>query len=175
MTTVGRWSHVIPLVPLSGSGDADSIQVSGTVVSSSAKAEDSAHTSGDLGEPVLAVRNDAIAALAGTSLKYIPLTTDAVGALWTRLAPITTGAVTSVAAAAADTSLLAATVGRKRLIVANDSPAIMYLLLAAGTASTSVYSVKLLTDDVYECDRYTGAVRAIWSAASGNARITEYT
>lgn len=46
-------------------------------------AEDAAHTSGDLGTMALAVRNDAGTALAGTTLDYIPLTTDAVGALWT--------------------------------------------------------------------------------------------
>ena len=46
-------------------------------------AEDAAHTSGDLGNFILAVRNDAGTALAGTDGDYIPLTTDATGKLWT--------------------------------------------------------------------------------------------
>lgn len=44
-------------------------------------AEDSAHVSGDLGTMLLAVRNDAGTALAGTTGDYIPVTTDASGNL----------------------------------------------------------------------------------------------
>lgn len=46
-------------------------------------AEDTAHTSGDLGNFILAVRNDAGTALAGADGDYIALTTDANGKLWT--------------------------------------------------------------------------------------------
>lgn len=49
-------------------------------------AEDSAHTTGDLGKFVLAVRNDAGTALAGTTGDYIPITTNSSGALWTAVA-----------------------------------------------------------------------------------------
>jgi len=45
------------------------------------KAEDAAHTTGDTGVMVLAVRNDGGAVLAGTTGDYVPLTTDANGAL----------------------------------------------------------------------------------------------
>jgi hypothetical protein len=45
------------------------------------KAEDSAHVSGDYGIMALAVRNDAGTVLAGTDGDYIPLTTNAYGAL----------------------------------------------------------------------------------------------
>lgn len=44
-------------------------------------AEDAPHTTGDVGIQVLAVRNDAGAALATTTGDYIPLTTDSTGAL----------------------------------------------------------------------------------------------
>lgn len=54
-------------------------------------AEDAPHVSGDMGTMPLAVRNDAGTALAGTNGDYIPLTTDATGALWTRV----TGTVTA--------------------------------------------------------------------------------
>lgn len=46
-------------------------------------AEDSAHTSGDYGNFVLAVRNDAGTTLAGTDGDYAPLSVDANGALYT--------------------------------------------------------------------------------------------
>lgn len=45
------------------------------------KEEDSAHSTGDVGVMLLAVRKDAAAALAGTDGDYIPLTTDALGRL----------------------------------------------------------------------------------------------
>jgi hypothetical protein len=45
-------------------------------------AEDAAHTTGDKGTLILAVRNDAHAALAGATGDYIPLTTDALGNLY---------------------------------------------------------------------------------------------
>ncbi len=46
-----------------------------------AKVEDAGHVSGDVGEMPLAVRQDAQSALAGTTLDYIPFTTDANGSL----------------------------------------------------------------------------------------------
>jgi hypothetical protein len=47
-----------------------------------AKSEDTQHVSGDKGVPAWAVRNDAGTALAGTTLDYIPLTTDSAGRTW---------------------------------------------------------------------------------------------
>jgi len=49
---------------------------------SSSYAEDAAHVSGDYGAFVLAVRNDTLAALAGTDGDYAPLQVDASGALY---------------------------------------------------------------------------------------------
>lgn len=65
-------------------GDVDVTSVvPGTGATNLGKAEDAAHTSGDVGVMALAVRNDAGTVLAGTTLDYIPLTTDATGALRT--------------------------------------------------------------------------------------------
>lgn len=58
------------------------------------KAEDAAHSSGDRGVMALAVRKDVAAALAGSDGDYIPLVTDAKGALHTRGAGIQSGALT---------------------------------------------------------------------------------
>lgn len=48
---------------------------------SAVKLEDAAHASGDAGIMALAVRQDTLAALAGTTGDYTPLTTDSMGAL----------------------------------------------------------------------------------------------
>jgi hypothetical protein len=55
--------------------------VEGGVSTNLAKAEDAAHASGDQGVMLLAVRNDTPTALAGTTLDYIPLSTDNLGRL----------------------------------------------------------------------------------------------
>ena len=54
------------------------------------KAEDAAHTTGDLGLMPLAVRNDTLAALAGTDGDYAPLQVDASGGLYVSNADVTT-------------------------------------------------------------------------------------
>lgn len=56
-------------------GDVDVLTLPGTYT------EDAPHASGDVGHLALAVRNDAGSALAGTTGDYIPMTTDATGAL----------------------------------------------------------------------------------------------
>lgn len=77
---------------VSADGDYAPLQVDSSgnlrVVSSGATttnyeyAEDSAHTTADVGAFTLAVRNDTLGALAGTDGDYIPFTTDSSGRLW---------------------------------------------------------------------------------------------
>jgi hypothetical protein len=55
------------------------VDIKGRVFVGGNYAEDAGHTSGDMGIQMLAVRNDAGTVLAGTTLDYIPLTTDANG------------------------------------------------------------------------------------------------
>ena len=94
----------------------------------------------------------------------------------TILGQASTGTQTSVAGATSSTSLLASNAARLGATVYNDSTAILYLLLGSGTASTSAYSVQLGAGAYYEVPyRYTGAIKGVWSAAAGNARITELT
>jgi hypothetical protein len=81
--------------------------------------------------------------------------------------------VTSVAAAVADTSLLAANSNRLGAAVVNDSTAICYLKFGSG-ASTTSYTVRLTAYAYYEVPfGYTGRINAYWASATGNARITE--
>lgn len=53
------------------------------------RAEDTGHTSGDHGVPILGVRQDTLAALAGTDLDYAPFQLDALGQLRV-IPPLTT-------------------------------------------------------------------------------------
>jgi hypothetical protein len=67
---------------IEGSVDVTSI-VPGTAATNLGKAEDAAHTSGDVGVMPLAVRNDALATLSGADGDYAPLQVDATGSLYT--------------------------------------------------------------------------------------------
>jgi hypothetical protein len=91
--------------------------------------------------------------------------------------PPSAGAKTSVAAAVASTTLLAANPLRKQAIFMNDSTANLFLDLTGGTASTTSYSAKILAGGYYEIPWpvYTGLVTGTWDVAAGNARVTEMT
>lgn len=65
--------------------------IPGTAAENLGKAEDSAHSDGDVGVMGLAVRNDTLAALAGTDGDYAPLQVDADGALYTNVTSLTPG------------------------------------------------------------------------------------
>lgn len=87
-----------------------------------------------------------------------------------------TGTQTSVASSASDGTILASNAARLGASIYNDSTAILYLLLASGTSSTSNYSVQLAANGGYfEVPfNYTGVIKGIWASANGNVRVTEY-
>lgn len=64
--------------------------VPGTSASNLGKAEDAAHSSGDVGVMALAVRRDTLSSTAGSNNDYATLNTDSVGALWVREYGVTT-------------------------------------------------------------------------------------
>lgn len=83
---------------------------------------------------------------------------------------------TSVAAAVADTLLLAANATRLGATVHNDSTANLFLALGTAAASTTSYTTIVAPGAYYELPiRFTGQIRGIWSVATGNARVTELT
>lgn len=87
----------------------------------------------------------------------------------------TTGGLTSVASTIVDTALLVANANRKGMSIYNDGAANLHVALGNAVTLTS-FTVKLAPNDYYELPfKYTGAVRGIWGAASGSARITELT
>ena len=74
------------LAPLATQGTLSSIQTINTYIAGAFKAEDAAHSSGDVGVHNLGVRNDTLAALAGTDGDYAPLQVNASGALYVDIA-----------------------------------------------------------------------------------------
>lgn len=92
---------------------------------------------------------------------------------------LATSAVTSVAASVTSVTLLALNTAREQATIANESAsATLYAKLGA-TASLTSYTVAIPPGGYYEvpCSKgiWTGVIDGIWSAAVGNARITELT
>jgi hypothetical protein len=87
-----------------------------------------------------------------------------------------TSTPTNVVASVVSVTLAAANAARRGLIVVNDSSATLYIKFGI-TASDASYTYRLNAGATLECSQpiYTGRVDAIWSAATGNARVTELT
>lgn len=87
----------------------------------------------------------------------------------------TTGANTSVASTTtANTTLLAADATRVGATIYNDSTSILYVLLGAGTESTTAYTTQIAAAGYYEVPEAFVAMRVSghWVTANGSARIT---
>lgn len=81
-----------------------------------------------------------------------------------------------IAAANADTLLLAENVARVGFSVWNASTDTLFMLLNDSAASSSNYSVQLGPGNYFESPfPYGGEVRGYWSGTNGGARITEFT
>lgn len=103
------------------------------------------------------------------------LQTDVNGNTKVREAATSSATRSNVTAATSDTQVLAANTSRTGVLVFNDSTATMYLAYGDTAASTTSYSVQLDAGAYWEMPQpvYTGALRAIWDAADGAARVTE--
>ena len=181
-------------------GDVDVASVvPGTGATNLGKAEDAPFTTGDVGVPAWAVRNDATTTTAedgdyaALQLNFDLLKTQAqiyyanAGGARTDVNDSAARALsvknyqptatrTQVADSATDVSLLAANTDRKKYAVYNDSTAVLYLADGAA-ATTTNYTVQIPPNGYFENVGYVGAVRGIWATdpGTGAARITEYT
>lgn len=114
-----------------------SINVDVDVVTGAEKAEDSAHTSGDIGQFILAVRQDTLASSVSADGDYAALKVDALGALWTNVAntvsvsdaPMSAINTASVTVNATAVNLITTPLsGRRKVIIQNASGSrILYL------------------------------------------------
>lgn len=100
-------------------------------------------------------------------------------AIQTKLTHGTTGTQTSVSSATSSTTILASNANRKGAVITNDDANVLYLLLGAGTASTTNYSIQLAGNGgsvSIGLAEYSGIISGIWAAdGSGAARVTEFT
>jgi hypothetical protein len=90
----------------------------------------------------------------------------------------TAGGQTSVASTVTtNTTLIAADVNRFGLTIYNESTAILFVLLGAGTESATVYSVQVAAGGYLEVPDSFVTLRASghWASANGSARITAAT
>jgi len=87
-----------------------------------------------------------------------------------------TSTTSSVAASASNTVLLPSNTNRLGATIYNDSSSSLLYVKLGSTATTSDFTVKLFPLSYYEVPYgYTGEIDAIWSNASGFARIDELT
>lgn len=85
-----------------------------------------------------------------------------------------TGTTSRIAGVAASTTLLAANANRISAVIVNESTSTLYLKYGA-TASPTDYTFPIAPNGFVIIDDYTGRLDGIWSAAAGNAQITENT
>lgn len=93
-------------------------------------------------------------------------------------APSSAGAVTNVNDTATSTTLIAANANRRGLIITNTSSAILYVRMASGTASATMFTYRLPQNATQEIMyAYTGIVTGVWATDpnDGVAVITELT
>lgn len=90
---------------------------------------------------------------------------------------VNTGASSAVASQATAITILAANTARYGATVYNDDANALYLLLGAGTVTTSVYTVLIPSGGYYEVPYgFTGILTGLWAAdGAGSARVTEFT
>lgn len=125
----------------------------GTAAANLGKAEDAAHTTGDVGVMALAVRRDTAAASSGTTGDYEPLSTDATGRLW-----IVGAGIEDAAETAGGTLLMAGSVRRDT---------------AASSAGTTGDNATINTDSVGALwTRSTGELADDAAFTAGTSRVT---
>ena len=151
----------------------------GTAASSLGKAEDAGHTSGDVGVMMLGIRNDALAATAGTDLDYIPPTLAADGRIVTVAAP--TAAMVTGTASVTDTtstSLISAGAGSLRNYItavqfANTGSTTVLVTLQDGSGGTalarSIIPAGGGSNIYYDIPIKTTAATALYFAAGGSS------
>jgi hypothetical protein len=150
-----------------------------SVVNGSDKAEDAAHSSGDIGTYVLAVRQDSLASSVSADGDYASFKVNSVGALYVEVTKAKPAAYTSILVSQNSVSTTAELVvasdlaDRKKILVQNVSGNRTVYLGHANTV-TSSNGIRLDAGANIELDLAAGvALYAITSAASADLRILE--
>lgn len=147
--------------------------VPGTAATNLGKAEDAAHTSGDTGVMMLAVRQNVPAALATTDADYAPPEVDSLGSLWVRQQAIAAvSADVALASAATSAQVLAANTARRGLLLTNTDANDCYVYYGT-TATAAKFTVKIPPGGYWEMPvpPFQGRIDAIWSADGSGSLI----
>lgn len=150
-----------------------------TVTTGSDKAEDSAHTSGDIGAYVLSVREDTLTSSTSAAGDYQSFKTDSLGALWANVyktAPAThTGWLVS-ANTIVDTAelvVVADLTNRKTIMIQNVGNRPVYL--SHSNTVTSSNGIRLSAGAAIEVELASGvAIYAISDASGSDIRVAEF-
>lgn len=88
-----------------------------------------------------------------------------------------TGTQTSVASTiTTNTTILAANAARLGATIYNESTAVLFILLGAGTESATIYTLQMAAGAYYEVPfGFTGIIKGHWASANGSARVMELT
>lgn len=137
----------------------------GTGTSALGKAEDGAHTTGDVGVMALCVRTDTAAARATTDGDYIPCTTDADGRIHTTNAAIDGTKIRAMLVNSSGSEVVMPTAGLTHFDAADASTNSTNVLNAAGTVYH--YSLSNTTTTIYYLRMYNSASAPTCSSATG--------
>lgn len=150
------------------------------VVTGAEKAEDSAHSSGDIGQYVLSVRQDVLASSTSADGDYQSFKTDSLGSLWVRLsqapqAPAFNSVLVTQNTVDATSELVVPTdlTNRRRMIIQNVSGnRTVYLGHSSGV--TAANGIRLSPGASIEIDLAAGtALYAIANGAGADIRVME--
>jgi hypothetical protein len=130
-------------------------------------AEDTGHSTGAIGSFSLAVRQDVESALAGTTLDYIPFTTNAFGALRTTHKADATVLQQLVSVATSATALPAAALANRKSIMIQAKGTI-YIGSGTVTATGATSGIELKNGDVMEAEYGPGV--AVFGIAVSSAK-----
>lgn len=88
--------------------------------------------------------------------------------------PLTNANTTAIPSATSSTLFLAPNADRRKIIIFNQSTAVLHVLLEAAGVTTSFYTVAIGPSSSYEfAFAYTGAVSGTWQSVNGQALVTE--
>lgn len=146
------------------------------VVNSSEYAEDAAHSSGAIGNFVLAVRNDALASLTSADGDYSPFAVSSAGELFTKASAPNSSLGTGQKQVSTSALLVAASSGRKRILVQNLGSKAVYLgpsgVTAAAGGDNSTDGIRVAAGGNVELD--IGPALALHAVAESGTQAVRY-
>ena len=189
VTTVAEVTAITNALPAGTNniGDVDIASIiPGTGATNLGKAEDAAHTSGDVGVMMLGVRTDTRASLGGTTGDYVPPQMNSSGDMRVEVSSYgsgghaTTGVAVGVTVTNTATLILAANTARKAFILTNNGANNLYVSgTSAVTSSGAAMGLIVKPGGSYDGPPciYDGTIYGIYevSASSQNVSVIEYT